>query len=124
MAFVNVGSKDLTWIGSNRGWQQWCYNCNKVGHISHDCPKHAEAADATPTQLLMQGIEDLVTDDSYQFAQHNRHLPASWILLDTGLTINVFLNWSLLKHIQQMNHYMWIRCNAGWLYTNQMGELS
>ena len=68
-------------------------NCNKVGHISHDCPECAEgAAEAMPTQLLMQGMEDLVTNNSYQFAQYDGHLPASWIILNTGSTINIFLN--------------------------------
>ena len=67
--------------------------------------------------------EDLVTDNSYQFAQYDRHLPPLWIILDTGLTINMFSNWSLLKNVKEMNHYTQIRCNAGWLYTNQMGEL-
>ena len=125
MAFMNIGSKDSAQSSSNRGWQQqqWCYNCNEVRHISSDSPKCAKGTDTIPTQLLMQVMEDLVMDDSYQFAQHNGHLPTSWILLDTGSTINIFLNRSLLKNVQHMNHYTWIRCDAGWFYTNQMGEL-
>ena len=105
MAFMNVGTEDLGCNTRNRGWQQqqWCYNCNEMGHIIHDCPKCTEVAGMTPTQLLMQGMEDLATNDSYQFVQHNRHLPASWILLDTGLTINIFLNWSLLKNVKETN---------------------
>ena len=64
-----------------------------------------------PTQLLMQGMEDLVMDDSYQFVQHDGHLPASCILLDTSLTIYIFLNWSLLKNMKETNCYMHIQCN-------------
>ena len=68
-----------------------------------------------PMQLLMQGMEDLVMDNSYQFVQYDGHLSASWIFLDTGLTINVFSNQSLVKNaVKVTNHYMCIQCNAGY----------
>ena len=68
-------------------------------------------------------MEDLVTDDSYQFAQCDGCLPPSWIIIDTGSTSNVFSNRSLLKNVRRTNWYMHIQCNARWSYTNQMGEL-
>ena len=71
----------------------------------------------------MQGVEDLVMDDSYQFAECDGHLSRSWIIIDTGSTVNVFSNKSLLKNIRATNRYMQIQCNAGWSYTNQMGML-
>ena len=77
--------------------------------------------DETPTELLMQGVEDLVTDDSYQLAQCDGHLPTSWIILNIGSTVNVILNCSLLKNVHETNHYMCICCR--WSYTNLMGEL-
>ena len=79
--------------------------------------------DVMPTQLLMQGVEDLVTDNSYQFAQYDGCLPALWIIIDTGSTVNVFSNHSLLKNVHRTSHYMHICCNTGWSYTNQMGKL-
>ena len=56
----------------------------------------------------MEGMEDLVTNDSYQFAQHDGHLPRSWIIIDTGSTVNIFLNQSLLKNVCRTNRYMCI----------------
>ena len=76
-----------------------------------------------PTQLLMQGMEDLVTNDSYQFTHCDGHLPSSWIIIDTGSTVNIFLSRSLLKNVCRTNWYMCIQCNTGWSYTNQMGKL-
>ena len=120
MAFTNVGSKDSGQSGGSSGMNQgqvehWrCYNCGEVGHISHNCTEeHTAGTDVTPTQLLMQGVEDLVTDDSYQFAQYDGHLPASWIILDTGSKVNVFSNRSLLKNVHETNCSMHIHCNAG-----------
>ena len=77
----------------------------------------------SPTQLLMQGVKDLVTNNSYQFAQCDGHFPPLWIIIDTGSTVNIFLNWSLLKNVCRTNQYMHIHCNARWSYTNQMGNL-
>ena len=133
MAFMNVGTEDMGHVGRNstsrkRSSQQWCcFNCNQFGHIAWDCligPDHDNNADATTTRLLMQGIDDLITNDSYQFTQHNGHLSKSWwILLDTSSTINVFLNKALLKNVRETNHYMMcIHCNAGWSYTNKIGR--
>ena len=56
----------------------------------------------------MQGVEELIMDDSYQFAQCDGHLPWSWIIIDTGSTMNVFSNKSLLKNVRATNRYMQI----------------
>ena len=130
VAFTNVGTETSDQGGNNsqtgdgRVEHCHCYNCGEVGHISHDCTQErAGETNLLPTQLLMQGVEDLITNDSYQFAQSDGHLPRSWIIIDTGSMVNVFSNKSLLKNVRATNRYMWIRCNAGWSYTNQMGEL-
>ena len=130
MAFTNVGSEDLGQSGGNSGtnigWVKhwWCYNYSEVGHISHNCMEECPTGtDVMPTQLLMQGVEDLVINDSYQFAQCDGHLPTSWFILNTGSMVNVFSNCSLLKNVHETNHYMHIHCNARWSYTNQMGDL-
>lgn len=51
-------------------------------------------------QLLMQGIEDLVMEESYQFAQMDGRLPKTWILLNNQSTINIFYNKALLMDVQ------------------------
>ena len=48
------------------------------------------------TQLLMQGVEDLMVEESYQFSQSNGWLPKMWILLDNQSTVNIFYNKALL----------------------------
>jgi hypothetical protein len=51
----------------------------------------------------MQGIEELATDDSFQFAQLDGQLPQSWVLLDNQSTVNIFCNKGLLKDIKVTN---------------------
>jgi hypothetical protein len=48
------------------------------------------------TQLLMQGVEDLMVEESYQFSQSDDWLPKMWILLDNQSTVNIFYNKALL----------------------------
>jgi Zinc knuckle len=50
-------------------------------------------------------------------------LPSSWIILDSGSTIDVFTNPNLLRNIKTTSTTMNIRCNAGVTRTNQQGEL-
>jgi hypothetical protein len=73
--------------------------------VAWNCPNGDEMAnqeeadgpdDVTAMQHLLQGIEDLATEDLYQFAHVDRCLPATWILLDNQSTVNIFYNWSLL----------------------------
>ena len=98
LAFMNVGTEAVGHTsGNGSGQQWWCFNCNRFGHIAQACPDplsctdvNVTGNDTTAMQLVLQGMEDLVTDDSYQFAQHDGHLPVSWILLDTRSTVNVF----------------------------------
>ena len=53
----------------------------------------------TATQLLLQGIEDLPTVESYQFVQMDGRLPKAWILLDNQLMVNIFYNKALLMDV-------------------------
>lgn len=46
-----------------------------------------------------------------------------WIILDTGSTVDIFQNWSLLTNIRTVNKSMTIKCNTGCHTTNQMGTL-
>ena len=99
MAFADIGTEDMGHASSTSGGaarsgqqQSWCYNCNQFGHIMWDCPDQDNGSKVPTTQLLMQGIKELVTDDSYEFTQADDHLPKFWILLDTGSTVNIFSN--------------------------------
>ena len=112
IAFTNVGTETSDRGNSNsqttgsRIEHCCCYNCGEVGHISRDCTQErTKNANISPTQLLIQGVEDLITDDLYQFAQCDGRLPRSWIIIDTGLTVNVFSNKSLLKNVRATSEY-------------------
>jgi hypothetical protein len=80
-----------------------------------------EWEDTTLMQLLLQGIEDLAMEDSYQFAQVKGHLPTTWILLNNQSTVNIFYSRSLLRNVKQTNCCMRVHCNAGWTVTSMIG---
>jgi hypothetical protein len=74
----------------------------------------------------MQGIEELTTNESFQFAQLNKDgwLPKTWVLLNNQSTVNIFCNKTLLKDIKDTNCCMQVRCNAGWTITKRIGCLT
>jgi hypothetical protein len=72
----------------------------------------------------MQWVEDLTTEESFQFAQTDGRLPKSWVFLDNQSTVNIFYNKALLRDVQVTNWRMRVRCNAGWTVTNLIGQLS
>jgi hypothetical protein len=56
-------------------------NSGGLGHITQECP-HANnggGKETTAMQLLMQGVEALPTEESFQFAQVDGHLPKLWV---------------------------------------------
>jgi hypothetical protein len=87
VAFANVGAKRGPQDGGTvaRGGRRnradiRCYNCGGgAGHIAWECP-HADNGggnndggdETTATQLLVQGMEDLNTEELFQFAQASR----------------------------------------------------
>jgi hypothetical protein len=68
-------------------------------------------------------MEELATDESFQFAQLDGRLPKSWVLLDNQSTVNIFCNKALLRDIKVTSRCMRVCCNAGWTITNQIGRL-
>jgi hypothetical protein len=128
--------KERVWVQPPPIHTVKCYECNKMGHYSNECPTK------TAVQLLMAGAESDAFDDnehyaasSFQFMhvssedgmtfnQEEQMLPKSWILLDNQSTVDVFCNRSLLTSVCEMNKVMIIRCNAGVTHTNMVGELN
>jgi hypothetical protein len=71
VAFANVAAEGSHGDGTTRNNTRRCYNCGEVGHISRDCPDTAangnggsSGGDTGPTQLHIQGVEELVVEDS------------------------------------------------------------
>lgn len=53
----------------------------------------------------------------------SRDIPATWLLLDSQSTIDVFCNWDLLTDIQETNNSLTIWCNARTKTTNWKRKL-
>ena len=75
----------------------------------------------------------LSQDNDHVFAQQNtlrrldndekRKVNKWWILLDSGSTVDVFCNASLLTNIHTVNEEMKVHCNAGQSVTSKKGTL-
>ena len=127
-----------------------CNKCDRMGHYANECTatthldgtslfihgdfsqssfhfyQVGECVDDTHDNNIYNTEEtsDKLTKSSYCYAQPNTsQIPNSWILLDNGSTIDVFMNDKLLNNIHKTNTRMNIHCNAGTASTNLMGEL-
>lgn len=131
-----------------------CFSCNKKGHYASKCPKSKETQGAVHLQVASSiktevGHTLAQQDDSEEYEPDNittsfqfhtcednpnetdgicqfqdKQLPASWIILDNGSTVDVFSNKKLLTNIRKSEVTMSIRCNAGVTKTNLQGDLT
>ena len=80
--------------------------------------------DNITTSFQFCNIEDVsgvTTEGICQF--QDKKLSSSWIILDNGSTIDIFSNKELLSNIRRSKTTMKVRCNAGTMTTNMIGDL-
>ena len=82
-----------------------CYNCQRMGHYSADCPDDRSIATTVGTTL---------TQYAYMLAQGtSAGINPNWILLDSQSTISVFRNPTMLTNIRPSTHVLRALTNGG-----------
>jgi hypothetical protein len=82
-----------------------CYSCNRHGHYRNHCPSTGATI-------------------GFSFSQSRPgNIPSSWLLLDSQSNVDIVCNASLLNNIHTADRRMYIRCNAGRIWTDKQGYL-
>jgi hypothetical protein len=103
-----------------------CYNCNKKGHYSNECPdKDPDKATVTVTEEAneMENYDNYDNWEEFNFHQSNWMVNPTWILLDNCSTTNIFCNSKLLTDFRASSTTLKIQCNAVTKEVNQVGTL-
>ena len=91
-----------------------CFNCNRTGHYSNDCPDEPRSSSATGTTL---------TQVAFVLAQANTQgIHKDWILLDSQSTVSVFRNADMLTNIRRSPHTLRVLTNVGHQDQNLLGD--
>ena len=116
-----------------------CFICGKKGHILRNCPDKKQASNnfvevaAVEEEEVTENIEEISTEDMtrsqewdgyFVFAQSPIFGHAWSILLDSGSTIDIFVNAKLLTNIRRVLSSITINTNAGKVECDMMGDLA
>ena len=81
-----------------------CYVCDNVGHYANDCPSQHTSNNVTnPPQQIENGNKQGFSfmQCSFNMIRAKHQLNASWVLLDTQSSCDIFNNERLLEDIQE-----------------------
>ena len=103
-----------------------CYNCNLMGHYSNQCPSPPRATGMQGFQMStilyhanfnQVSLQDRLNKSSFTSSRYDLR---SLILLDTGSTVHLFMNKSLVKGIKRSENTLFLETNGGINVTNDL----
>jgi hypothetical protein len=147
VAFVNNGAtSSVTSTARRFQTPRSCFRCHSVEHLIAACPhpedyqppaivasqegaagsganSTAASGGASGAVMATQGIAG-GESASYAFAHHSINIPETGVLLDNQSTVDLFWNKKMLTNIRTVPTWMHVKCNAGTVKTNMMGDLA
>ena len=94
-----------------------CFNCNKKGHYSGECPDDVEVEQGVQMMHVTEGYEEEEEYESqYVFVQSDpkySHIPSTWLLLDSCSTVSVMKSREYVKNIRKGTRTLVALTNGG-----------
>ena len=115
-----------------------CFRCQSPSHPIRDCPlmrnprNESGDTDGAPngttsgTALVNNGNEAQGSEGSenaYSFSVSGHQISPTAILLDSQSNVDLFCNKNMLSNMRTVPKWMSVKCNAGTIKTNLMGDL-